>query len=78
MARFEEFWKLACDYQIYLRIGFMMMVFFFILSVLGLWLAEPGTGAYAISIVNFAMVAVMGLVLAYMNRVCANRARQYY
>lgn len=78
MARFEEFWELACEFRYLLRIGFMVVVFLFVLSVMALLLAERGTDAYAISIVNFALVAVLGVFVAWMNWVCANRESEYY
>lgn len=78
MARYEQFWDTVCDYALYLQLGFMIMIFLFVLSVIALLLADPGTGAFAISVLNFAMVAVVGGVLAWMNRVCANRARRHY
>lgn len=78
MARFDEFWEVVCDFRYILRIGFMFVVFLFVLAVLSLILAERGTDAYAISLFNFVAVSALGLTIAYMNWVCANRDRQYY
>lgn len=78
MARFEAFWELICTYRYFLRLAFMLVVFLFVLAVLGLLFAERGTNAYAISIVNFALIAVLGVFVAGLNWVCANREREYY
>lgn len=78
MARFEEFWELACDFKQMLRLAFMFVVFLLVLSMMGLLLAERGTASYAISIFNFVAVAVLGLVIGGVNRVCSNREREYY
>ena len=78
MARFEEFWRLACDFKDFLRVAFMFFMFLFVLSVISLFLAQPGTGSYAIAIINFVMVSVFTLLAAYMSRVCSKRERKYY
>lgn len=78
MARFESFWEVICDFRYFLRIGFMLVIFLFVLAVISLVLAERGTNAYAISIVNFVLVSALGLVVGWMNYVCASRERQYY
>lgn len=78
MARFEEFWEVACDYHYILRIAFMFVVFLFVLTVLSLLLAPRGTDAYAISLVNFVLVSALGLLVGWVNYVCASRERRYY
>lgn len=78
MARFEKFWNVVCDYVGLLRIGFMFSLFLFVLSVIGLVLAPRGTNAFAISVVNFVLVAVVGGVVVWMNLVCRRWDRRYY
>ena len=78
MARLDPFWDVACDYQDFLRLGFMLLIFLFVLSLIGLWFAKEGTNAYAISIVNFGIISVLGVVVALMSRACAKRNRRYY
>lgn len=78
MAPFEAFWEVACDYRPYLLMAFMLVVFLFILSIISLIFAREGTGAYVISILNFAMISILGIVVAGINYVCAKRARRYY
>lgn len=78
MARFDDFWEVACDFQDHLRIAFMVVIFLFVLTLISIWFADEGTDAYAISILNFAVLSVLGIAVAWMNRVCAHREREYY
>lgn len=78
MARFEEFWVVACDYRPYMWLGFMMMLFFFILTVMSLVLADQGSAAFSISMLNGVLTVVVGGILGWMFRVCGKREERTY
>lgn len=73
MARLEEFWDVMCDYTHYLWLGVMMMLFLFILSLMSLVFADPGTGSYSIAILNTGLILVFGVIIAGMFWICHQR-----
>lgn len=54
----EELKAVACDSTRYIKALSTLMIFFGLLSVLSLVVAEPGTGSYALAIVNFVIAVV--------------------
>lgn len=75
MARFDAFWEVVCEYRAYMWMGLTALVFLFVLSLFGLVLAPPGTGAEAISYVNIGLILVTGACLGGIYRVCLRRRR---
>lgn len=59
----EEVITFLCDQVVYIKAMATLMIFFGVLSTLSLVLGEPGTGPYALAIVNFtlAVLSVVGL-----------------
>jgi Na+/proline symporter len=76
MARFEAFWEVACDHVAYLWVGFTVVLFLFILSLLALALAPRGTGSFYIALVDLGLVVVAGAVVGGMYWTCARRRRE--
>lgn len=73
MARLEPFWKVACDFRDYMWLGLSVLFFLFILTVVGLVLAPPGTASELISYVNLSIVLTTGAVVGGMYWVCVQR-----
>jgi hypothetical protein len=78
MARFEAFWDVMCDYMQYLWLGVMLMIFLFVLALFSLYFARPGTGSFAIAIVDTILIVTIGSVLSGMFWVCDQRKKQAY
>lgn len=78
MARFEPFWETICSYHQHLWLGVMMMIFLFVLSLISLAFAEPGSNAFGITLVNIALIVVVGGIIVAMYRICGKRERRYY
>lgn len=78
MARFEEFWTVACDYRQYLWVAIMMLIFFLVLTLISLLVVEPGTGSYYIALLNLAMILGVGGVMLGMYYVCLQRQTRRY
>lgn len=78
MARFEAFWDVVCDYRDFVWIGFMVCLFFLVLTLFSLFFGTPGTASYLISLLNLAMILVLGTVLGGMFWVCQKRQTKEY
>lgn len=77
MSRFEPFWEVMCAYTQFLWLGVMTMLFLFVLGLLSLWFADPGTASYAITIVSLAMILVAGSAVSGMFWVCRKRTQRF-
>lgn len=78
MARFEAFWEVMCDYMHYLWLGVMTALFLFILALMGLYFAEPGTGSFAINLINIVLILGFGTAVSGMFWVCDQRRKREF
>lgn len=78
MVDTEPFWEHICQYTPYLWLGFMVILFLFVLTIISLLFAPVGSNAFGITLANLVLSVSMGTVLMFMYRKCAKRQRQYY
>lgn len=77
MSYRDELWTTLCDSVEFLKIMLMLMILFGLLTLYSLVFGEPGTGPYALALINFAIaiVAIGGLIFLYWR--CTQRPEAY-
>lgn len=69
----DRFWDAACEYQHAMRLLVAILVVMTLLLAFAFPFLEPGTGAYAIAIVDIALLVVAFLVVGGVTLGCARR-----
>lgn len=78
MARFEAFWDVACDFRQHIWLGVKFCLFLFVLGVVSVVLAEPGSASAFLAQVNLVLILLLGTVAGGMYWVCVRRERKAY
>jgi hypothetical protein len=78
MARFEQFWVLACDYRQFIWLGVMMALFLLILTLFSLLLAPVGSASFAIALVNLVMTLGLMGAAGGLYWTCVKREQEAY
>lgn len=77
MSYRDELWTTLCDAEELLKLMLMLMILFGLLTLYSLVFGEPGTGPYALAVINFgiAIVAIAGLLVLFWR--CQQRPEAY-
>ncbi|WP_114577504.1 hypothetical protein [Saliphagus sp. LR7] len=73
MSASERFWDLVCDHRPHLTFLLSLLVGLGAITVLGFWLADPGSPEYVIAVVNMGIVLVAFVPIGYCIRRCLRR-----
>lgn len=73
MSTRERFWDLVCDHRPHLAFLFSLLVGLGIITLVGFWMAEPGSAGYVIAVVNLVIVLMSFLPIGYCIRRCLRR-----
>jgi hypothetical protein len=58
MSTRDRFWGLICGYRYQMLVLLYFLVVMFVLTLIALWLGEPGTASYALALYNLGMILV--------------------
>jgi hypothetical protein len=71
----ERLFILLCGFEQALRIVFIILVIFFLLTLLSLFIVDPGSGVYLIVLYNLVMFGGGLLAVSIVIRKCSTRGR---
>lgn len=77
MSYRDELWTTLCDSIEFLKLMMMLMILFGILTLYSLIVGDPGTGPYALALINLgiAIFAIAGMIFLYWR--CRQRPEAY-
>lgn len=78
MGRFERFWETMCQYSHFIWLGVMVSLFLFILTIISLVMARPGTASLIVAQMNVVLIGVTGGLMFGMYWKCVKRAKEGY
>jgi hypothetical protein len=73
----QEVVTTLCDSTRYIKAMGTLMIFFGLLSLLSLVVGEPGTGSYALAVINFVIAVLFVAVLTGLFWYCQQRPDAY-
>lgn len=73
MSTHEGFWDVLCSHEAYFRLMFAVVAVMAVLNLAAMVLAEQSAGAFAISVLVFAVLGVTGLGLVVVLWQCGRR-----
>lgn len=73
MSTRERFWDLVCDHRPHLTFLFSLLVALGAVTLIGFWMAEPGSPEYVIAVVNLGIIVVAFVPIGYCIRNCLRR-----
>ncbi len=73
MSTSERFWDLVCDHRPHLMFLFSLLVGLGVVTLVGFWLADPGSPEYVIAVVNVGIVLAAFVPIGYCIRQCLRR-----
>lgn len=75
--RWDRFWVVICGFEQALRVLFIMLTIFFLLTIVSFLVIDRDTGTYLIVLYNLVVFGIGLLTISVIVRKCSSRDMQY-
>lgn len=75
--RWDRFWAVICGFEQALRVLFIMLTIFFLLTIVSFLVIDRDTGTYLIVLYNLVVFGIGLLTIGVIVRKCSSRDMQY-
>lgn len=75
--RWDQFWAFICGFEHALRVLFIMLTIFFLLTIVSFLIVDRNTGTYLIVLYNLFVFGIGLLVIGVIVRKCSTRDLEF-